>query len=71
MDRNQMQMLYIQCRQEAIDAGALKPQGFGEGVAASSLQDPGGRFAATPRAQARLQQMTQDLFQRRLQDLGY
>jgi hypothetical protein len=63
--------LYAQCVQEAINAGALEPQGFGESVSANLLSYYEGRsFATTPHAQGRLEQWTNDLYARRLREMG-
>ena len=71
MTQYEMDMLYGRCRQEAINAGALRPRGFGEGLAANVLESGGGSFAATPLAQGRLKRLADDIFRQRLRDLGY
>jgi hypothetical protein len=52
-------MDYEQARAFAIDAGALEPQGMGERMAAGVNAYDGGHWAATPRAQARLEAWTE------------
>jgi hypothetical protein len=42
----------------ALEAGALKPQGFGEGVARNVIVTNGGLWVETPRAQGRLRDWT-------------
>jgi hypothetical protein len=53
-------MTYEQARQAAIDAGALEPQGFGEGMAYNweKNKDWWFQWANTPRAQGRLEAWT-------------
>ena len=51
-----MKQAYDECRQAAIEAGALKPQGFWDWMAAGFLaKDEGLDWADTPKARSRLE----------------
>ncbi len=54
-------MTYEEAQQIAIDAGALKPHGFRENIAAgvAANNDLSFRWSATPRAQSRLSAWTE------------
>jgi hypothetical protein len=60
--------LYEECRQRAIAAGALEPQGFREGLSANWLSYKGRSFAETPVAQARLQAWIEECVQQASQE---
>jgi hypothetical protein len=56
---------YQECQEAAINAGALKPQGWKERMAAGITEGNGGRWADTPVARARLEAWTQEYMRRR------
>jgi hypothetical protein len=55
----------FRCQQEAINAGALRPQGIKESMAASYLEYFGQSFADTPLAQHRLEAWTRECMRRK------
>jgi len=57
--------LYLECEQEAIEAGALKPQGLMENMSAGFMAYNYGDFAHTPLARERLHQWTLEIMRRK------
>ena len=55
-------MTWEEAEREAIARGALKPQGFREGLAANLNNYNGGLWANTGLAQARLRAWTEDIY---------
>lgn len=56
---------WLECERQAIEEGALEPQGFKEGLSANWLQNQGRRFADTPLARSRLQAWTEECMRRK------
>lgn len=56
---------YAECRQEAINAGALKPQGWKERIAANLISSNGGSWSDSVTARSRLEAWTNDCMRRR------
>jgi hypothetical protein len=54
-------MTWEEAQREAIARGALKPQGFAEGLSANINNYNGGLWANTPLAQARLKAWTEEI----------
>lgn len=64
-NEHQLNQAYVECQQEAIDAGALKPQGIWERIAANIISFNGGFWENTPLAQQRLHDWTYECMRRR------
>ena len=56
---------FEECRNAAIRAGALSPQGFKEGAAANWLDAQGQSFANSPLAQSRLEAWIKECMKRK------
>ena len=64
-DMDDWEAIYSQCQQEAIEAGALKPQGLMENIAAGTMSYNGQSFANTAVAQQRLKAWTLEIIRRK------
>ena len=62
---NELDLLYEECQQEAIAAGALKPQGLMENMSAGVMEYNYGSFANTAVAQNRLHLWTLEIMRRK------
>jgi len=71
MDQETYQTIVAQCRQEAIAAGALEPQGLLERMASGTIGYNGGYWSDTPVARQRLAQWTQERVEQRLRHMGF
>jgi hypothetical protein len=56
---------WYKCQQEAVKAGALKPQGVMERMAAGHILNQGGFWRDTARAKDRLDEWTRECMRRK------
>lgn len=61
---------YAECRQAALSAGALEPQGMLDRISAGIMAASGKQWSETPAAQQRLQRMINTCLRRKGFDVG-